>query len=220
MKISEIVRLFRKKHKKRVNDFESASANFINRLENEQNYTGYEALENIFAELNIDFFAFHSQNRVILQNTVIVGEGMHKVEKISPEEFLYSVKDAQSRNILHSYIGYQQNADILKEKGAPVKISRQTYRLRDGDTVLCMVFKTRLQNSKRKGELFDITFEDFDFYKIEITKPRESQIVIKRTNQNLSLILQEKNNIKKYIFEDDNHVRIIAPREVLVRLFS
>lgn len=105
----------------------------------------------------------------LLNSALMVSEGRYELRKISPEQFFSILKVEWAYGNLKSYIGYQVNLDIIKEKtGISLEPTREEIKdLRDGDILLIMKLKYRLSDVKLKA---DKEFQsslgegDFDYY--------------------------------------------------------
>lgn len=117
--------------------------------------------------------------RVILLNSAIMpSEGYYKLEKISKDEFLRILTRAYFYNYLLNYIGYAQNLDLIEKwtqhYANPIKLSPnrdQVVELKDGDVLIIMKLRYRVQDPSVKG--MPVNEEDFEFYKAVYSKTKE-----------------------------------------------
>lgn len=103
--------------------------------------------------------------RVKLLNSAMMPEpGKYELVKIGHFTFCSLLKEAYEKGILDSYIGYQQNIELIKRwTGIKLPISRETTRLESGDMLLIMKLKYRLVNPADKGKK-EVKEEDFEFF--------------------------------------------------------
>lgn len=93
--------------------------------------------------------------------------GKYKLQKISKENFAMMLIEADQANTLISYIGYPQNAEVIKKMtGVAVAISRKETKLQSGDLMLIMKLAYRVQGIKGKK----VDENDFVFFACNYTK--------------------------------------------------
>lgn len=84
--------------------------------------------------------------------------GTYKLEKITMEEFKSILKKSE----FESYIGYEETADFIsKLTGIPIKVSRESTVVENGDILLIIKLPYRVKNVKEKGSLTPTTYEFF-----------------------------------------------------------
>jgi hypothetical protein len=99
----------------------------------------------------------------LLNSAVMTQEGVYTYKKISKEEFISFVKFFAGMGKLVSYIGYEQNAKLIRDwAGVEVEVNRkQLENLNDGDLMLVMKLKYRVENPATKGA--EVSEDDFEF---------------------------------------------------------
>lgn len=103
----------------------------------------------------------------LLNSAMMPCEGHYTLRRISKEQFCSELKRAWERGILESYIGYQDNINLIEQwTGIVVPFSRATTTVRDGDILLIMKLNKRIGDPSMKGK---ISFEenDFEFFRAE-----------------------------------------------------
>jgi hypothetical protein len=89
-------------------------------------------------------------------------EGFYHLRKITPSAFYQGVVTAYNRNRLKSWIGYEQNAELIKQKtGIPIDICRDVTEIRHGDSMLIMKLSYRPEQ-RAKG--YRVATDDFEYY--------------------------------------------------------
>ncbi len=101
--------------------------------------------------------------KVRLVNSAVMPQpGVYRAERITKDEFCHLVKWSHQRGILVSYIGYQQNIELIKRwTGVEVELNRGMTELEDGDLMLVMKLKYRVADPSKKGE--QVSESDFEF---------------------------------------------------------
>ncbi|MCX7927296.1 MAG: YddF family protein [Candidatus Omnitrophica bacterium] len=107
----------------------------------------------------------------LLNSAVITKEGIYTAERISLPEFLTLVDTAYEKGKLYNYIGYETNIKLLNSMlDIRLSINRdEIINLEDGDILLVMKLKRRLQNVSFKSDAkfqSNISINDFEFFKI------------------------------------------------------
>ena len=96
-----------------------------------------------------------------LLNSAVIpagGNGLYSYEVISQSD----AGQWLVQNEFTSRIGYQQNADIIKEMfGVNVEVSRDLSKVQLGDDALIMRLVYRVQNPKSKGDA--VSPDDFEW---------------------------------------------------------
>lgn len=107
-------------------------------------------------------------NKVKLMNSAMMPHaGTYRATSITKEEFVHLVQTAHTTGQLESYVGYEQNAKLIKEwSGVHVQVNRETTRFRDGDIAIVMKLRYRV-NPASKGQKIDDTA--FEFMRVEYT---------------------------------------------------
>lgn len=96
-----------------------------------------------------------------MNSAMMPREGFYNLVQITRDEFAAILIEAAHSNQLASYIGYQQNADLIKKMtGIGVPIVYEKTEVRDGDTLLCMTLKYR--KGRNKGAPVDE--DDFEYF--------------------------------------------------------
>lgn len=100
----------------------------------------------------------------LMNSNIMPAEGHYTLKKISKEEFCKILIDAYITKNLESYIGYQDNINLIKKwTGITVPFSRENTILEDGDILLTMKLTKRIGDPTLKGKL-SFNEEDFEFY--------------------------------------------------------
>lgn len=93
-------------------------------------------------------------------------------QRITREQFIRLVREADARGELDSYIGYPSTADhIARISGVSVQINRSETKLERGDVILVCKLRYRLADPGQKGSAAAqaaITDEDFEYWLVEI----------------------------------------------------
>tara|TARA_R100000655_G_C2895646_1_gene177874 strand:+ start:274 stop:597 length:324 start_codon:yes stop_codon:yes gene_type:complete len=88
--------------------------------------------------------------------------GDYECRAIHFHDFIYSIEEAHERKELESYIGYQQNCDLIyKWSGIKIEPNRSQTTLEHGDFMLVMKLKYRA-NPLEKGK--EVKEDDFEFF--------------------------------------------------------
>ena len=108
--------------------------------------------------------------RVLLMNSAMMPEeGIYIAVKIDKKRFCELLKLANKQGVLKSYIGYPQNAELIKKwTGVEVEVNREKAELEDRDFILVMKLKYRVANPADKGK--EVNEEDFEFFLIKYLK--------------------------------------------------
>jgi len=101
-----------------------------------------------------------------LTNSAIIPQpGTYHARQITKEEFIALVQRASEQNFLESYIGYQQNVELIRKwTGVSVALNRAETKLESGDAMLVMKLKYRVADPSTKGA--QVNEDDFEFYLI------------------------------------------------------
>lgn len=110
------------------------------------------------------------QTTHILNSAMMPLAGTYNIRSITPERFFQEIEEQheEAPDKLRSWIGYQQNADIIEHHtGISVRITRENTWLKHGDRLLIMRLRYRT-DSARKGQKVDkASFEYFEGNYIE-----------------------------------------------------
>lgn len=99
----------------------------------------------------------------VLNSAMMPAEGYYHLRGISAPEFFQGVVTAYNRNQLKSWIGYEQNAQLIQQKtGIPVEICRDVTEIGDGDDMLIIKLKYRV-STQYKGKPVDPA--DYEYYR-------------------------------------------------------
>lgn len=103
----------------------------------------------------------------LLNSSMMPKAGIYKMKSITITEFCDILVDAYSNGELDSYIGYQQNANIIEKlTGIRPVINRDNTILEDGDTLLIMKLGYRASN--KRGQVDE---NDFEYFQASYQKP-------------------------------------------------
>ena len=110
----------------------------------------------------------------LMNSAMMPEEGLYHNMRISHEQFKQFLVDAYEGGRLKSYIGYEQNLKFIAEWcDIRLPINRETVFLKDGDVMLVMRLKYRLQDVSAKTDLSfqkKLTSDDFEFFVVKFTK--------------------------------------------------
>ena len=102
----------------------------------------------------------------LMNSAMMPKEGVYRAVKITKQEFIKEIKEAYNKGILESYIGYENNVELIKKwTGITVELRRVPTTVEDGDVLLVLKLKYRVQNPSQKGK-FQPSEEDYEFYKV------------------------------------------------------
>ena len=103
-----------------------------------------------------------------MNSAMMPSEGVYSCTKISQETFCGILK--RNENKIKSYIGYQSTADFIKKiSGVDVPISREQTNLGDGDEMLVVKLKKRIDTTSKKYDKefqSEILDSDWEFFHI------------------------------------------------------
>lgn len=103
----------------------------------------------------------------IMNAAVMPQPGKYELAEITKGEFVELVQQADRQGLLKSYIGYQQNVDLIKQwTGVEIANNREQTMLLDGDLMLIMRLTYRPKPGT-KGR--PVRESDFEFYSCEYT---------------------------------------------------
>lgn len=98
----------------------------------------------------------------LINSAMMPCEGTYRLEEISKGTFIYVLQGAYAKNNLASYIGYQQNINLIEKwSGIRVAMNRKETILKDGDHLLIMKLNYRPEVMS-KG--LTVNEDDFSFY--------------------------------------------------------
>jgi hypothetical protein len=90
------------------------------------------------------------------------------MKRITKEEFCSSIQAAYKEKSLTSYIGYQQNIELLRKwTGIEVPLNRAVCTCAEGDVLLIMKLNYRVEPGT-KGE--QVPDDGFEFFKVNYRK--------------------------------------------------
>jgi hypothetical protein len=114
----------------------------------------------------------------LLNSAVMPTEGTYITKKIDRETFVFLVWFFIKLGYLVSYLGYEQNVSLIEKwTGFRVSLKRSELKeLEDGDILLIMKLKYRVQDPTKKGEIVDE--DDFEFYVSKYVKSIPSKIKV------------------------------------------
>jgi len=102
----------------------------------------------------------------LMNSAMMPQPGTYRLRRITHTEFCRALQEATEKNMLESYIGYQQNIDLIYQwTGVHVPLSRAETSLEDGDSLLIMKLRYRLNDPSRKGAPVDKT--SFEFFEAD-----------------------------------------------------
>jgi len=104
----------------------------------------------------------------LLNSAMMPSAGTYYCKQIIFEEFVQIIKDEHAKGSIESYIGYQQNIDLLKKwTGCDIELNRSTTVLKDIDEILVMRINYR-PDANAKG--IDVDEKDFEFFYVKYEK--------------------------------------------------
>lgn len=102
----------------------------------------------------------------LMNSAMMPAPGTYTLKKITRDQFCRHIIAANAFGELVSYIGYPQNAELIERwTGINVSVSRKKTVVNDGDHLLMMTVKYRVDGPK--GEKLDEN--DFDFFIADYT---------------------------------------------------
>jgi len=113
------------------------------------------------------------RQRILLFNSTMMPQpGIYESIELDKEQWLKEIKGAVSAGAEPvSYIGYQQNADLLsKWLGFKVPVNNAKASLRDGEVIYVMKLSYRIADKKKKGK--PVSEDDFEFWVVYYTDTR------------------------------------------------
>lgn len=106
----------------------------------------------------------------LLNSAVMPAPGTYTLEAVEFWAFIRELQLAREGGELMSYLGYPQNAELLAGAcGFPIPLSRESTEVEEGDTLLIMRLRYRVQDPTRKGQ--PVAPEDFEYFRCEYRKP-------------------------------------------------
>jgi len=100
-------------------------------------------------------------------------EGTYTIKRIDKETFLSALCAAYGDGALSSSIGYQQNADYIRKRtGITLPLSRQETTIQDGDRLLIMKLRYRVDGLPKGAPVDE---NDFEFFWCEFTAMTETR---------------------------------------------
>jgi hypothetical protein len=108
----------------------------------------------------------------VMNAAMMPTEGAYKLKRITGRTFLLAVETAYYEGYLKSWLGYQQNADYIERKtGLRLPLTRKETKIKDGDRLLIMKLRYRV-NGAPKGAPVDEN--DFEFFECEFSATTET----------------------------------------------
>ena len=101
--------------------------------------------------------------RNLLLNAAVMPslDGVYVTKPLTHSDFCSEIENAAGTENLHSYIGYPQNVQLIKDwTGVEVALNREKAEVQDGDYLIVMRLKDR-QDVEDKGTL--VHPEDFEY---------------------------------------------------------
>ncbi len=100
----------------------------------------------------------------LLNSAMMPKPGTYTMHAISSEEFFRLFIDAMMGDGLINCIGYAQNLEMIAEEtGIRLKTSREQTHIEDGDAMLIMRLKYRVEGIKGRS----VNPADFEFFRAE-----------------------------------------------------
>jgi len=100
-------------------------------------------------------------------------EGTYTLKRITYEEFFFELKMADRYGVLLSSVGYPQNLDFIKKySGITLPLSRQETKIKDGDKLLIMKLRYRVDGLPKGAPVDE---NDFEFFECEFTAMTETR---------------------------------------------
>lgn len=99
-----------------------------------------------------------------MNSAMMPAAGRYESRQVSAEAFFAAIRAADAAGTLISWIGYQQNADIIEARtGVNVGVTRAPLTsIRSGDTLLCMRLPYRPNQASKGAKVSDNDFEYFE----------------------------------------------------------
>jgi len=101
----------------------------------------------------------------------MTAEGCYKMKRIDRDTFVSLIKEYHSKGKLISFIGYEKNRQLIFEWcGIKFPLNRADIILSDGDVMLVMKLKYRLEDVKSKKDREyqqKLVDDEFDFCLVE-----------------------------------------------------
>jgi hypothetical protein len=109
--------------------------------------------------------------KALLMNSAIMPkEGNYSCRRITKKEFIDMIKFYHDRSQLISYIGYQNCVDLIKKwTGIEVPINRNKTTINNGDIMIVMRLKYRIDDPKTKSSHHPKD-DDYEFFYIGYIK--------------------------------------------------
>lgn len=97
----------------------------------------------------------------LLNSAMMPKTGTYHLQAISQDEFFRLFIDAMAAESLKNCIGYAQNLEMIAEQtGIRLKTSREQTHIEDGDSLLIMRLKYRIEGIKGGR----VSPDDFEFF--------------------------------------------------------
>ena len=109
----------------------------------------------------------------VLNSAMMPAEGCYTLRKISGGQFMEMVYDAHKAGVLLSSVGYPQNLDFIRRcTGLELPLSRKETRIKDGDILLIMKLRYRVDGYP-KG--YPVSENDFEFFVADYSATTETR---------------------------------------------
>ncbi len=109
----------------------------------------------------------------VMNSAMMPAPGTYTMRRIDEKTFFNALIAACGDGVLSSSIGYQQNVDYIRKKiGISLFTTREETKIADGDRLLIMKLKYRVQGLP-KGSPIDET--DFEFFWCEFSAMIETR---------------------------------------------
>lgn len=103
----------------------------------------------------------------LMNSAVMPVPGTYTLQQINQEDFFTAIRTAFQEQKLVSWIGYPQNAQIIKKRtGISIELNRDPLKIQPFDKILIMRLKYRVDGMK-KGE--EVNEADFDYFNADYT---------------------------------------------------
>lgn len=109
----------------------------------------------------------------VVNSAVMPLEGTYTMKRIDEKTFFNALIAACGDGVLSSSIGYQQNVDYIRKKiGISLFTTREETKIQDGDMLLIMKLKYRVDGLPKGAPVDE---NDFEFFWCEFTATTETR---------------------------------------------
>jgi hypothetical protein len=99
----------------------------------------------------------------VLNSAMMPAEGYYHLQRITKHEFAHNIYEAFFDNKIQSWIGYEQNLDVIEQIAhVRLQLCRELTKIDHGDRLLMMRLKYRPEQ-KAKG--YRVDAEDFEYFR-------------------------------------------------------